>query len=579
MKIKNKVFFLIFFLVSCKAIYNPLELIEEGILEKKDFDAHTPYSKNKSFKVEHKNIINLDDPQIKFVGNWIEESDTKSTNLKIKKTTSNITKDEVKKTKITYKFIGNTIEYLATKDKDQGFVEIYLDNEFKGKYDLFSKDKLNRQIIFSQSDLKIKEHIIEIIPSGDKNDLSDNLGINLDTFINNWPRQDIGIPKVNFFSNGDFLVSWLVNEIIYTQVFKADGSKKTSVLKQYYKNEILDKELRLNISNDIIINDKDEIIIIWIDSTNGEQNSNRLFFKKFNSNLDFIKEGSLNFPVDRSAKNYSYTYNFEKIDKNKIVCYFNDSRKASINIFDDELNLIKKDIELAPIFESKLNNIKIISNNNGNFLVVWYYEKKYGNNISFGLYGRFFNENFNAIGKEFPINELVSNDKTDFSIAMDKDGNFVVVWHSSSLIWHSDIGKGGKYDDIYARTFDKNGKPLTGDFLVNTTTINDQEEPNVIINDSGNIYFSWINRYEELNPDNYIKNTFSNVYGQVFNIKGEKIGSEFQFSDLEKSKRSNTILKTFNNKVYSFWKQDKDNSNGAYSYSEDSIGIFFNILN
>jgi len=110
---------------------------------------------------------------------------------------------------------------------------------------------------------------------------------------------------------------------------------------------------------------------------------------------------------------------------------------------------------------------------NGNFVVVWssYFESNRSNDI----FGRRFNATGEPLGDEFQINTTQLGNQKEPSVAMDAAGNFVVAWQS----------KDGNDWDIFAQRFDPNGQPIDDEFRVNTNTFSKQQSPKVAVNDNG----------------------------------------------------------------------------------------------
>ncbi len=79
-----------------------------------------------------------------------------------------------------------------------------------------------------------------------------------------------------------------------------------------------------------------------------------------------------------------------------------------------------------------------------------------------------------SIGAPTRVNDIVSGNQQNPSIAMDHEGNYVIAW--------SDDGSGtGDTEGIYVRTFNSNGTPLGPSMLVNTHTGGTQNHPKVAI--------------------------------------------------------------------------------------------------
>ena len=107
---------------------------------------------------------------------------------------------------------------------------------------------------------------------------------------------------------------------------------------------------------------------------------------------------------------------------------------------------------------------------------------------------------------------------TSTTLAVDHDGDYVVVWESenSSL--------DGSYD-VYARRFTSVGEALDStEFLVNTETTLNQVNPSVAMDNYGNFVVVWATAGEDFAFSTDIK-------GQLCNNRGEAQGQEFQVND------------------------------------------------
>ena len=91
------------------------------------------------------------------------------------------------------------------------------------------------------------------------------------------------------------------------------------------------------------------------------------------------------------------------------------------------------------------------------------------------------------------------------------DGRFVVAWVSD--------GQDGGGKGVFARLYDANGAPQTGEILVNTTTANDQEQPAVAMDGAGNFVVVWSGNG---------MGDGDGVFAQRFNAAGVPQGTEFR---------------------------------------------------
>lgn len=117
-----------------------------------------------------------------------------------------------------------------------------------------------------------------------------------------------------------------------------------------------------------------------------------------------------------------------------------------------------------------------------NFVVVWTSYRQDGS--SGGIYGQRFDANGTAVADEFRINNTTEGNQTEPAVAMDALGNFVAVWHGAQA-------PGDDWEDIFARRYDSNGQPLADEFRANTRTSSRQTCPAVAMNGDGNFVIVW----------------------------------------------------------------------------------------
>jgi len=83
---------------------------------------------------------------------------------------------------------------------------------------------------------------------------------------------------------------------------------------------------------------------------------------------------------------------------------------------------------------------------------------------------------------EFQVNTRTSRNQANAAIAADENGNFVVVWSS----WFV-----SKSNEIRGQRFAANGTPVEGEFEINTTQPGNQKEPSVAMDAEGNFVVVW----------------------------------------------------------------------------------------
>ncbi|MBT9546423.1 MAG: hypothetical protein IV090_13625 [Candidatus Sericytochromatia bacterium] len=120
---------------------------------------------------------------------------------------------------------------------------------------------------------------------------------------------------------------------------------------------------------------------------------------------------------------------------------------------------------------------------------------------------------FENLGRgEFNINTFTTASQVAPEVAMQSNGNFVVVWESHI--------QDGAIRGVYAQRFDPQGLPLGSEFRVNTTTANDQYEPAVAMDSAGNFVVAWTSTNQD--------GSGAGIYAQRYNAAGVAQGSEFR---------------------------------------------------
>jgi hypothetical protein len=116
----------------------------------------------------------------------------------------------------------------------------------------------------------------------------------------------------------------------------------------------------------------------------------------------------------------------------------------------------------------------------GDYVVVW--ESYAQDGSAWGVYGRY--NNSGNWGNEFQINQFTNDKQIEPKVAMDQVGNAVVVWSS--------FGQDGSGYGVYARRYSQTGAALSNEFQVNNNiTANWQVTPDVGMDSKGNFVITW----------------------------------------------------------------------------------------
>ncbi len=129
-----------------------------------------------------------------------------------------------------------------------------------------------------------------------------------------------------------------------------------------------------------------------------------------------------------------------------------------------------------------------------------------------GIQARLFDATGKPVGTEFQVGTNEGTAQEFPSVAMDYWGNLVVAWRRD----YPDVPR---MREIYAQRFGSSGIAQGPEFRVNSTTIDDQQEPSVSMGPGGSFLIIWTSP-QDVND--------TEVYAQRFGATGEKVGTEFR---------------------------------------------------
>ncbi|MEZ0375111.1 MAG: hypothetical protein ACAI44_38855, partial [Candidatus Sericytochromatia bacterium] len=146
----------------------------------------------------------------------------------------------------------------------------------------------------------------------------------------------------------------------------------------------------------------------------------------------------------------------------------------------------------------------------GGFVITWR-----GNNhdgSDYGVYAQRYSSTGGVLGSEFQVNTFTGNNQVEPDIAMEANGDFVIVWESQPSQDGSGIG-------IFAQRYESDGDRIGSEFKVNTYTISNQSTPAIAMDNDGDFVVTWTDNGQDGNSDG--------IFGQRFTSGGASVGSEF----------------------------------------------------
>jgi len=152
----------------------------------------------------------------------------------------------------------------------------------------------------------------------------------------------------------------------------------------------------------------------------------------------------------------------------------------------------------------------------GDYVVIWSSEGQDGSGS--GVYGQRYNAAGVTQGGEFRVNTATTSNQGYSTVAMDADGDFVVTWTSLGQDSNEEFGYG-----VYAQRYNAAGVTQGGEFRVNTTTASNQQYSTVAMDADGDFVVTW----SSFGQDNIDDMSFG-VYAQRYNAAGVTQGGEFR---------------------------------------------------
>lgn len=160
-------------------------------------------------------------------------------------------------------------------------------------------------------------------------------------------------------------------------------------------------------------------------------------------------------------------------------------------------------------------------------------------------------------GSELRVNTFVAGDQENPAIAVSPLGTFVVAWESEE--------QDGEGEGIYARLYRSGGSASGPEFRVNTTTEDDQINPDVAMDANGGFVVVWESETNE----------GQSIYAQRYNASGQQFNSEFRVNPTVDSENSDpSIAQNRNGAFVVAWAASGVDDDVALNADPNSTGVY-----
>jgi hypothetical protein len=159
----------------------------------------------------------------------------------------------------------------------------------------------------------------------------------------------------------------------------------------------------------------------------------------------------------------------------------------------------------------------------GEFVVVWRsdgsFETDTGTFAFDSVQGQRYASDGSAKGGQFQVNSYTTMPQFYPSVAVDSEGDFVVVWTSAGS-----FGTDASYSwSVQGQRFSHDGSPRGGEFQVNTYTTMNQYYPAVAASPAGGFLVVW-----QSSGSSGTDSFFKSIQGRYFDRDGSPRGNDFQ---------------------------------------------------
>ncbi|WP_375471014.1 beta strand repeat-containing protein [uncultured Nostoc sp.] len=282
-------------------------------------------------------------------------------------------------------------------------------------------------------------------------------------------------------ADGDFVISWQSQDGsgsgIYAQRYNTSG---VAVGGEFQVNTSTNNE---QVNPTVAMDDNGNFVISW--QSNGQDGSgDGVYAQRYNSSGAAVGgEFKVNTHTGNSQYNPTVAIDADGDFVISWQSYYQDG--SYLGIYAQRYNsagmAVGVEFQVNTHTDSFQKNPTVAMDATGDFIISWQSLGQDGSN--YGIYAQRYNSAGMAVGVEFQVNTHTDGNQYNPTVAMDADGDFIISWTSDS--------QDGSSSGIYAQRYNSAGVAQGGEFLVNTYTNNNQANPTVAMDATGDFVISW----------------------------------------------------------------------------------------
>jgi hypothetical protein len=175
----------------------------------------------------------------------------------------------------------------------------------------------------------------------------------------------------------------------------------------------------------------------------------------------------------------------------------------------------------------------------------------------YGIYAQRYNSDATANGSEFLVPTTTSNDQRFPAVAMDNDGGFVIVWQS--------MDQDGDGWGVYTQLYDNTGSIISAEKKVNSTTTGQQRFPSVAMSGDGSYIVTWDSDFD--------------IYARSYDNTGATLNAEFIVNTTTNSSQSYSDIAMDDDGDFVIVWQSLDQDGDGYGIYGQQYDATFNTVN